>query len=70
MPQVAATTFNPHMMPLMKFTGENWEDFSEHFEFCGCLWHDLDIQAAVLADVAGGEAKVVRKEGGRNAVHL
>ena len=32
MPLVAATTFNPHMMPLMKFTGENWEDFSEHFE--------------------------------------
>ena len=24
--------FNPHMMPLMKFKGENWEDFIEHFE--------------------------------------
>ena len=26
------TAFNPHMMPLMKFSGENWEDFIEHFE--------------------------------------
>ena len=26
------TAFNPHMMPLMKFNGENWEDFIEHFE--------------------------------------
>ena len=24
--------FNPHMMPLMKFKGENWEDFIEHFD--------------------------------------
>ena len=27
-----STAFNPHMMPLMKFNGENWEDFIEHFE--------------------------------------
>ena len=25
-------SFNPHMMPLMKFKGEDWEDFIEHFE--------------------------------------
>ena len=25
-------SFNPHMMPLMKFKGDDWEDFIEHFE--------------------------------------